>query len=98
MACCMRLSSAAGRWRGQACAAAFVPCLQKSSKVLADAMEALLGAFLVAGGYPAALALLQASAGRRGRRLRLPRAAAPGWGLCSQPYSQVPAACTVAGP
>lgn len=35
--------------------------LQKSSKVLADAMEALLGAFLVAGGYTAALAFLQAS-------------------------------------
>lgn len=32
--------------------------LQKSSKVLADAMEALLGAFLVAGGDGAALALL----------------------------------------
>lgn len=35
--------------------------LQKSSKVLADAMEALLGAFLVAGGHTAALAFLQAS-------------------------------------
>lgn len=38
-----------------------VPNPQKSSKVLADAMEALLGAFLVAGGHSAALAFLQAS-------------------------------------
>ena len=37
--------------------------LQKSSKVLADAMEALLGAFLVAGGHSAALAFLQVSLG-----------------------------------
>ena len=34
-------------------------CEQKTSKVLADAMEALLGAFLAAGGYGAALAFLQ---------------------------------------
>lgn len=40
--------------------------LQKSSKVLADAMEALLGAFLVAGGHSAALAFLQAKRPQRG--------------------------------
>ncbi|KAL4418837.1 hypothetical protein ABPG77_001500 [Micractinium sp. CCAP 211/92] len=33
--------------------------VRKSSKVLADAMEALLGAFLVAGGHAAALAFMQ---------------------------------------
>lgn len=35
------------------------PPEQKGSKVLADAMEALLGAFVVAGGHSAALAFLQ---------------------------------------
>lgn len=35
---------------------------QKGSKVLADAMEALLGAFVVAGGHSAALAFLQVRA------------------------------------
>ena len=37
----------------------YPPRLQKGSKVLADAMEALLGAFAVAGGHLAALAFLQ---------------------------------------
>lgn len=43
-----------------------VPSKQKGSKVLADAMEALLGAFVVAGGHSAALAFLQAGAGCEG--------------------------------
>jgi len=44
-----------------ACACLPAALLQKSSKVLADAMEALLGAFLVAGGHTAALAFLRVS-------------------------------------
>lgn len=36
-----------------------LPAVQKGSKVLADAMEALLGVFVLAGGHPAALAFLQ---------------------------------------